>query len=55
MEPVGIENDAKRTWMIVHRCIRCGAIRRNRAAVNDPRQADDFEAMLAVAARAATR
>jgi len=51
MEPVRIESDAKRGWMIVHRCVRCGMGRRNRAALSDPRQPDDFEAMLEVARR----
>ncbi|MFB3882867.1 MAG: RNHCP domain-containing protein [Armatimonadota bacterium] len=55
MEPVGVDADAKRTWMVVHRCVRCRAIRRNRAALTDPRQPDDFDAMLAVVARVSTR
>lgn len=52
MEPVGVERDAKRTWMVVHRCVRCGTISRNRVALVDPRQPDDFEELLAVARRA---
>jgi DNA-directed RNA polymerase subunit RPC12/RpoP len=51
MEPVGVESDAKRTWMLVHRCVRCGATRRNRVALTDPRQPDDFEAVVALACR----
>jgi hypothetical protein len=53
MEPVQIEADAKRVWIIVHRCVRCGLVRRNRAALNDPRQPDDFDAILAMAGAAA--
>ena len=53
MEPRRVEADAKRGWMIVHRCVRCGAVRRNRAALADPRQPDDFETILALASRAA--
>ena len=49
MEPIGIESDAKRGWMIVHRCVRCGFTRRNRAALDDPRQADEFEVLVGVA------
>jgi hypothetical protein len=49
MAPVRVEPDAKRGWMIVHRCQRCGAVRRNRAALTDRCQPDDFEALLAVA------
>lgn len=41
--------------MIVLRCLRCGFTRRGRAALADPRQPDDFEAMLAVARRASGR
>jgi DNA-directed RNA polymerase subunit RPC12/RpoP len=55
MPPVGVESDAKRGWMIVLRCLRCGFTRRSRAALADPRQPDDFEAMLAVARRASGR
>ncbi len=51
MEPVRVEQDAKRGSMVVHRCVRCGIIRRNRAALCDPRQPDDFEAMLEIARR----
>ena len=55
MEPVGVGADAKRGWMIVHHCVRCGMRRRNRAALADPRQPDDFEAILAIAQRVAAR
>ncbi len=48
MAPVGVEPDAKRGWIIVHRCVRCGFMRRNRAALSDPRQPDDFGAMVAI-------
>jgi len=51
MEPVRIEADAKRAWMIVHRCGKCGFTRRNKAALADPRQPDDFEMILEVARR----
>ena len=52
MEPVAVEQDARRGWMVVHRCRRCGFTRRNRSAHDDPRQPDDFEAMLGIARRA---
>jgi hypothetical protein len=51
MEPIRVEYDARRGWMIVHRCVCCGSVRRNRAALSDPRQPDDFEAMLGIARR----
>ncbi len=49
MPPAGIEQDARRGWMIVHRCVRCGMFRRNRAALDDPAQPDRFDAMLRTA------
>jgi len=52
MAPMGVETDPKRGWMVVHRCVRCGIVRRNRAALDDPRQPDDFEAMLKIARQA---
>jgi hypothetical protein len=51
MEPVSVERDATREWMIVHRCIRCGALRRNKAALRDPAQGDDFDALLRIAGK----
>ena len=54
MPPVGVERDARRGWMIVHRCERCGAIRRNRAALDDPAQPDRFDALLRAAGHPTT-
>jgi hypothetical protein len=36
--------------MLVHRCTRCGAMRRNRAALDDPHQPDCIDALARVAA-----
>ena len=49
MECVAVEQDARRGWMLVHRCTRCGAMRRNRAALDDPRQPDRVDALARVA------
>ncbi len=49
MECIAVEADARRGWMLVHKCTRCGIIRRNKAALNDPRQPDRFETILRVA------
>jgi len=49
MECVALEADARRGWMLIHRCTRCGSVRRNRSAPDDPRQPDDFTALLQVA------
>jgi len=48
MECVAVEQDARRGWMLVHRCTRCGALRRNRAALDDPRQPDRIQALVRV-------
>ena len=48
LEPIAVQKDARRGWMVVHRCTRCGAIRRNRAALDDPVRPDDFAALLRV-------
>ena len=49
MEPVAVQADARRGWMVVHRCTRCRAVRRNKAALGDPAQPDRFDALLRVA------
>ncbi|MBN1442448.1 MAG: RNHCP domain-containing protein [Planctomycetes bacterium] len=43
MEPVGVKGSSAGGWDIVHRCVRCGATRVNRAALDDPRQGDAWE------------
>jgi hypothetical protein len=48
--PIGAEHSGKKGWVIVHRCERCGAVRRNRAALDDPAAPDDFEALVRLAA-----
>lgn len=48
MEPVAVQQDARRGWMIVHRCTRCRAVRRNKAAPDDPAQPDSFDALLLI-------
>ncbi len=53
MRPVAVQQDSRRGWMIVHRCTRCGAIRRNKAALNDPAGPDSFGELLKVARRQA--
>src|SRR5690606_12317296 len=49
MEPVGAELTGKKGWVIVHRCRRCGEVRRNKAAPDDPRQPDDLSVLARVA------
>lgn len=52
LEPVAVEHSGKKGWLIVHRCQRCGEVRRNRAALDDPAMPDDFDALVALAAAA---
>ena len=51
LEPVAVEPGGKTGWIILHRCARCGARRRNRAALDDPRQPDDYERIVALSLR----
>ena len=46
MEPVAVENSGKKGWMIVHRCTRCRHVGRNRAALDDPQQPDNWDLMV---------
>lgn len=49
LDPVTAELDGKKGWIIVHRCRRCGAVRRNRAALDDTAWPDDYERLVALA------
>ncbi|MEX2541548.1 MAG: RNHCP domain-containing protein [Trueperaceae bacterium] len=51
LEPVGVVPDSRKGYVIVHRCLSCGELRRNRAALDDPACPDDFESLLALAGR----
>ena len=48
MEPIAAEPDARRGYIIVHRCEKCGAVRRNRAAHEAPVQPDDLGLIIAL-------
>jgi DNA-directed RNA polymerase subunit RPC12/RpoP len=48
MPPVGVEYRAPKGFVLVHRCERCRALRRNRAAP------DDVDALVTLAAQLAT-
>jgi hypothetical protein len=45
MEPIGLEQSGKKGFVIIHRCRLCGAVRRNRAALDDP-VPDDWDALI---------
>lgn len=50
MVPVGVEQSGKKGWIVVHRCARCGYEGRNRAALDDPGQPDDWDVLVALSA-----
>ena len=43
MEPISAEPDSR---IITHRCTRCGAVRRCRAALGGEGQADDIDLII---------
>ena len=50
MEPVGAEPDPRRGYILLHRCVKCGAVRRNRAAHEAAVQPDDLRKIIALTA-----
>lgn len=50
--PVGVEHSGKKGWVILHRCAKCGHLGRNRAALDDPGQPDDWDVLVALSRRA---
>ncbi len=48
MKPVALEGSASSGWTILHRCQTCSFERRNRGALDDPRQPDSWERMLEI-------
>lgn len=51
MVPAGVEQNGKKGWVIVHQCRTCGFTGRNRAALDDPDQPDDWDVLIAISAR----
>lgn len=51
MEPVSAQPDAKKGFVIVHRCQKCGALRRNRAAHEATVQPDNKRLLIALTAK----
>lgn len=48
MEPIGVEHSSKKGWIIIHRCLRCSFIGRNKTALNDA-QPDDYDRIIEIA------
>ena len=51
MEPVGVETDPKKGYVIIHKCKKCGKISRNKAAHNAKIQPDDIDLIIALSAK----
>lgn len=50
MEPIRVEPDSKKGYVIIHRCTKCGEIRRNRAAHEATVQPDDIRLLIRLTA-----
>ncbi len=46
MRPTAVEPHTKKGYQLVHECLRCGAQRRNKLALDDPAQPDRLETLL---------
>lgn len=46
MEPVGYDYNSKKGYMIIHKCIKCGKIIKNKLSFDDPVQPDDYDFFL---------
>ena len=50
MDPISVETDAKKGYIIIHKCRKCGAIRRNRAANEAKVQPDNIALIIKLTA-----
>lgn len=50
MEPIRVEPDPKKGYIIVYRCTKCGEIKRNRAAHEAKTQPDDLNKLIRLTA-----
>ena len=50
LRPIRADVDPKRGYVLVHRCDKCGAISRNRAATDAKTQPDDLELVIRLTA-----
>ena len=54
MEPVSAEPDSKKGYIIIHKCKKCGAVRRNKAALSGE-QSDDIRKIISLTVNAEFR
>lgn len=50
MEPVKVEPDPRRGYIIIHKCKKCGEIKRNKAAHEAKHQPDDINLLISLTA-----
>lgn len=50
MEPIRVEPDAKKGYVIIHRCTICGELHRNRAAHEAKTQPDNLDLLIRLTA-----
>ena len=50
MEPIRVEPDARKGYIIIHRCTKCGEIHRNRAAHEAKIQPDSIKLLIKLTA-----
>lgn len=48
LRPIAVEPDPKKGYIIIHKCDKCGQIKRNRAAVDIADQPDDTSLLIAL-------
>ena len=51
MEPISAEPDPKKGFIITHRCTKCGALRRNKAAAEAKNQPDNMSKRIKLTAK----
>jgi hypothetical protein len=54
LEPVGVEHNSKKGWVILHRCQACGELRRNKSAQNDS-VSDNYDLIVALSKKASPK
>jgi len=50
LEPIAVEQSSKKGWVIVHQCIKCGELKKNKAALND-KQGDNYDLIIELSLR----
>ncbi len=50
MDPIRVETDSKKGYIIVHRCRKCGEIKRNKAAHEAKEQPDNLSKLIKLTA-----